>query len=101
MDGVLMYLVQVDSDSRMVWDFFVCARSEDAGISVDQETFNRWRETHAAWLAMQNELRALHDANPGTEIGDRLPRCRVCDDERVIQGKSVCAGCSYVDLENR
>ena len=69
--------VQVDSDSRMTWDFFAC-RAGDAGIGVDEATFSRWRETQAAWNAMQRELEALHDANPGTELGDRVP-----EDEEV------------------
>lgn len=67
-----MAKLQIDSDSRMVWDFYGC-RAGDAGIEVDEARFARWREIEAAWKAMQRELEALHDANPGTEIGDRLP----------------------------
>jgi hypothetical protein len=79
MNASVKWAVQIDSDSRMVWDFFAC-RPGDAGLGVDSETLNRWRETEAAWRAMQNELQALHDANPGTELGDRLP---IGDDEEV------------------
>ena len=74
-----MALVQIGEDLRRTFDFYGC-RHGDAGLEVSQETWDRWRATHDAWMAMQRELRALHEAG-APDLGDRLP---VDDEEEEV-----------------